>query len=86
MQNLLASGSRSETQLRQQGRSRSRTVCRVSLLDAQERILAEIQSELKRNSIIAETPEILNAILEALATRPDLCKGLVAAYLTEVGP
>ena len=86
MQSLLSSGPRSDAHLRQPGRSRSRTVCRVALLDSQERILCEIQAELKRNSISAEVPEILNAIIEALATRPELCKALMAAYLVEAGP
>ena len=58
----------------------------MALLDSTERILCEIQAELKRNSITADVPEILSAILEALANHPDLCKGLMAAYLTEQGP
>jgi hypothetical protein len=86
MQSLLSSGPRSEAHLRQASRARNRTICRVPLLDSTERILCEIQVELKRNSISAEVPEILSAMLEALATRPDLCRGLVAAYLTESGP
>jgi len=86
MQSLLSSGSRSDAPVRPASRTRSRTVCRVPLLDAQERILCEIQAELKRNAISAEVPEILNAILEALATRPELCRGLMAAYLVEAGP
>jgi hypothetical protein len=86
MQSLLSSGPRSEAPIRQSGRARNRTVCRVALLDSQERMLCELQAELKRNSITAEVPEILNAILEALANRPDISKALMAAYLVEAGP
>lgn len=43
--------------------------------------LTEIQGTLRAHGIVAETPEILNAILAALAQRPTLCRGLLAAYL-----
>jgi hypothetical protein len=86
MQSLLSSGSPSEAPVRQSGRSRNKTVCRVALMDSQERMLCEIQAELKRNSITAEVPDILNAILEALANHPDISRALMAAYLTEAGP
>ena len=40
-----------------------------------------VQESLRSHKIEAEIPDIVNALLEALATRPALCRGLVAAYL-----
>ena len=40
-----------------------------------------VQASLRAHKIEAEIPDIVNALLEALATRPALCRGLVAAYL-----
>jgi hypothetical protein len=43
--------------------------------------LRAVQASLRAHQIEAEIPEIVHAMLEALATRPALCRGLVAAYL-----
>ncbi|HLJ54514.1 MAG TPA: hypothetical protein VKT77_05695 [Chthonomonadaceae bacterium] len=40
-----------------------------------------MQESLRAHHIEADLPEIVHALLEALATRPALCRGLVAAYL-----
>src|SRR2546430_13492889 len=44
------------------------------------RIYNDLQAELLEHGIRAETTEIAHAILEAAATRPRLCRGLLAAY------
>ena len=59
--------------------------CCVTLLETQERVLAEIQANLRENSIEADIPEIVGALVEAATTRPDLCRALMAAYLLEPG-
>jgi hypothetical protein len=43
--------------------------------------LRAVQASLLSNQIEADIPEIVHALLEALSTRPSLCRGLVAAYL-----
>lgn len=45
-----------------------------------------VADELKAHGIIAEPEEIAAAVLAALARRPDLCQGLVAAHLLEDRP
>jgi hypothetical protein len=45
-----------------------------------------VAEELKAQGIIAEPEEIAAAVLSALARRPDLCRGLIAAHLLEDRP
>ena len=53
----------------------------AGLSDSQLVTLRAVQASLRAHRIEAEIPEIVHAILDALATRPALCRGLVAAYL-----
>jgi hypothetical protein len=53
----------------------------ASYTDSQLVTLRAVQASLRAHQIEAEIPEIVHALLEALATRPALCRGLVAAYL-----
>lgn len=46
-------------------------------------VLREIQGTLRQSGIVADVPEIIQAMVDALASRPSLCRGLVAAYLLE---
>ncbi len=43
--------------------------------------LQAVQASLLAHQIEADLPDIVHALIEALATRPSLCRGLVAAYL-----
>ncbi|HEV2471620.1 MAG TPA: hypothetical protein VGS41_03080 [Chthonomonadales bacterium] len=47
------------------------------------RVVKDVQAALLANGIHAEMWEIVHAIMSALASRPSLCQGLVAAYLVE---
>jgi hypothetical protein len=47
----------------------------------QEAMLADLQRELSRGGICADEGEILQALCDALANRPALYRGLIAAYL-----
>ena len=49
--------------------------------DSQLVTLRSVQASLQAHQIEADIAEIVHALLESLATRPDLCRGLVAAYL-----
>jgi hypothetical protein len=53
----------------------------VSYTESQLVTLRAVQASLRAHQIEADIPEIVHALLEALATRPGLCRGLVAAYL-----
>lgn len=53
----------------------------LTLSERQQRVLGELQATLRENGIRAELSEIVQAMVEALAARPTLCRGLVAAYL-----
>lgn len=57
----------------------------LALSERQQRVLGELQATLRENGIRAELSEIVQAMMEALAARPTLCRGLVAAYLLEEG-
>lgn len=46
-------------------------------------VLQDIQSSLRNHSIEADLPDVVQALMESLAARPTLCKGLIAAYLLE---
>lgn len=88
MQNLLASGQRPDSVARLGGRRAGDPLRRevtVALLDTQERAVCEIQAELRAHGIAAEVPELVSAMVEALLRRPNLCRGLIAAYLIEPG-
>ena len=50
---------------------------------AQEQILSELRAQLCANGIEATETEIALALLESLARRPALCRGLLADYLTK---
>lgn len=47
----------------------------------QESMLADLQRELSRNGICADEGEILQALCDAMANRPAIYRGLIAAYL-----
>jgi hypothetical protein len=57
---------------------------RLRLSDAQRAVLHDLQDSLRQNGIDAELEEIGRGILEALAARPSLCRGLLAAYFLDV--
>jgi len=46
-----------------------------------EAMLNELQGALDQNGITAEQGEIMQALVDALAVRPTLYRGLLAAYL-----
>jgi hypothetical protein len=54
------------------------------LSEAQRAVLCDLQDLLRKNGIDAEVEEIGHGILEALAARPSLCHGLLAAYFLDV--
>lgn len=88
MQNLLSSGQRPDGLARLGGRRPGgpiRTECTITLLDTQERAVCELQAELRAHGITADVPELVSAMVEALLSRPSLCRGLIAAYLIEPG-
>ena len=49
--------------------------------ESQLAALREVQTTLRAHRIEAEIPEIVHVLLETLAARPALCRGLVAEYL-----
>ena len=48
----------------------------------QAQILNELRSQLNENGITANETEIALALLEGLARRPSLCRGLLAEFLS----
>jgi hypothetical protein len=52
--------------------------------DAQRAVLSDLQYSLRKHGIDAEVADIGKGILEALAARPSLCRGLLAAYLLDL--
>jgi hypothetical protein len=52
--------------------------------DSQRAVLGDLQYSLRKHGIDAEMDEIGKGILEALAARPSLCRGLLAAYLLDL--
>jgi len=46
-----------------------------------EAMLNELQGALDQNGIAAEQGEIMQALVDALAVRPNVYRGLLAAYL-----
>ena len=55
----------------------------LSLSDTQANALRDLQNTLYENGIDTNASEIAQALLHALVRRPALCRGLLAAYLTE---
>ena len=53
------------------------------LAEPQMLFLRDIQNVLQENGIEADQSEIVHAIMVALSDRPNLCRGLLAAYLLE---
>ena len=51
------------------------------LRDMRGTVIAEIQSTLREYGVNAEGHEIADALIEALLEKPNLCKGLLAAYM-----
>ena len=47
------------------------------------RLFGEIQADLREHGVAAEVHEIAHALLEALAARPALCRGLFASYMLD---
>ena len=47
-------------------------------------MLTDLQQSLRKHGIDAGFEEIGKGILEALAARPSLCRGLLAAYLLDL--
>jgi hypothetical protein len=47
-------------------------------------VLSDLQHSLRRHGIDAELDDIGKGIMEALAARPSLCRGLLAAYLLDL--
>lgn len=52
--------------------------------EAQKAVLTDLQHSLRKHGIEAGFEEIGKGILEALAARPSLCRGLLAAYLLDL--
>ena len=50
--------------------------------NTQEQILTELRDQLNENGITADNTEIALALLEGLARRPMLCRGLLAEFLS----
>lgn len=55
----------------------------LALSEPQMLFLRDIQNVLQENGIEADQSEIVHAIMVALSDRPNLCRGLLAAYLLE---
>ena len=82
MQNLLSSARRPEARrggLLQEKPRDGRVALRVNA--NHETMLCEMQDALSQNGIAAEPAEILQALCDALAVRPGVYRGLLAAYL-----
>lgn len=79
---LLASPKRPETPF-QAVEGVSATTAALSLSETQANALRDLQNTLYENGIDTNASEIAEALLHALVRRPALCRGLLAAYLTE---
>ena len=62
----------------------SRPGMQFAMSEKQEAVLADLQHSLRKHGIDAGYEEIGKGILEALAARPSLCRGLLAAYLLDL--
>ena len=51
------------------------------LRDMRGTVVGEIQATLREYGVNAESHEIADALIEALLQKPNLCKGLFAAYM-----
>ena len=51
------------------------------LRDMRGTVVGEIQATLREYGVNAESHEIADALIEALLEKPNLCKGLFAAYM-----
>lgn len=51
------------------------------LRDMRGTVIAEIQTTLREFGVSAEGYEIADALIEALLEKPNLCRGLLAAYM-----
>lgn len=87
MHNLLTPSARPDTARRERAvpsHTQAPAAEPSGLLTAgQQSVLLDMQATLRRNGIAAETAEILQAMIDALTARPNLCKGLLAVYLLE---
>ena len=54
----------------------------LAFSSTQEQILTELRDQLREHAIEASPTEIALALLDSLARRPALCRGLLAEYLT----
>ena len=52
--------------------------------DAQRAVLSDLQHSLHKHGIEAGMEEIGRGLMEALAARPSVCRGLLAAYLLDL--
>ena len=50
----------------------------------QKAVVADLQHSLRKHGIEAGAIEIGTGLMEALASRPALCRGLLAAYLLDL--
>lgn len=82
MQSLLSSARRPEnrTQAGLPERQRDGRLS-VRIHPHHEAMLRDIQQELSRNGICADEGEVLQALCDAMANRPSIYRGLIAAYL-----
>jgi hypothetical protein len=55
----------------------------ITLTEAQSGFLRDLQAALSKHGIDASVAEVGQALLQALSSRPSLCRGLMAAYLVE---
>ena len=62
----------------------SRSGPQFAVSEAQRAVLTDLQHSLRKHGIEAGFEEIGKGILEALAARPSLCRGLLAAYLLDL--
>ena len=61
-----------------------RSAAPFAVSEAQRAVLTDLQQSLRKHGIDAGFEEIGKGILEALAARPSLCRGLLAAYLLDL--
>jgi len=86
MQSLLAPARRPEAASRPDCVPEPAAPGRPAYSPAQERMLGEIQATLGQHGIAAELHEIADMVLESLAARPGLCRGLFAAQFLAGAP
>ena len=82
MQSLLSSARRPDNRSNAEGGERRRSgQLSVRIRPHHDTMLMQIQEELRQHGISTDEAEILQALCDAMAHRPDIYKGLMATYL-----